>query len=284
MAAVGGFKRLIRFIDADGKIQYGAPLNEDLKAAKRWSNADPFTGHLTEQVISVKKVLAPIDPPQIICIGLNYRKHAAETGMAIPEHPIVFMKNVRTIQHPNDPVVIPLVAQQHGPEVDYEVELAVVIGKECKDVSEEHALDYVLGYTCANDISARAWQNLMQGRNQWCFSKSFDTFAPLGSVLVNKSEIADPNNLELSLTLNGKIMQKSNTADMIFNVKKLISFLSQGTTLVPGTVILTGTPEGVGVARKPPVFLQDGDKMTVKIQHLGELHNPILFEKKKSKL
>jgi len=161
-----------------------------------------------------------------------------------PTYPIVFTKNLGTIQNPSDPVVIPQVCRQNGPEVDYEVELAVVIGKPCKDVSKEDALNYVLGYTCANDISARKWQGQKLGGGQWCFSKSFDTFSPLGPVLVSPTEIPDPNSLDLSLELNGQTMQKSNTRDMIFDVKTLISFLSQGTTLHPGTVILTGTPEG----------------------------------------
>lgn len=189
-------------------------------------------------------MLSPLEPTHIICIGLNYKKHAAETGAEPPKNPIVFTKNLGAAQNPFDPVVIPPVAQQNGEEVDFEAELAVVIGKACKDVTKEQALDYVLGYTCANDISARKWQNAKLGGGQWCFSKSFDTFAPLGPVLASPKIIPNPNALSISLELNGKVMQNSNTGDMVFDVRTLISFLSQGTTLMPGTVILTGTPEG----------------------------------------
>jgi 2-keto-4-pentenoate hydratase/2-oxohepta-3-ene-1,7-dioic acid hydratase in catechol pathway len=159
-------------------------------------------------------------------------------------------------------------------EVDYECELAVVIGKACKNVSKANALDYVLGYTCANDVSARDWQ-LKFGGGQWCRGKTFDTFAPLGPCLVLKDEIPDPNKLRIQTVLNGSVMQDWNTDDMIFDVPALIEFLSGDTTLLPGTVILTGTPHGIGAARKPPVFLKDGDVVTIEIEKIGSLTNPV---------
>jgi 2-keto-4-pentenoate hydratase/2-oxohepta-3-ene-1,7-dioic acid hydratase in catechol pathway len=158
--------------------------------------------------------------------------------------------------------------------VDYECELAVVIGKACKNVSKANALDYVLGYTCANDVSARDWQ-LKFGGGQWCRGKTFDTFAPLGPCLVLKDEIPDPNKLRIQTVLNGSVMQDWNTDDMIFDVPALIEFLSGDTTLLPGTVILTGTPHGIGAARKPPVFLKDGDVVTIEIEKIGSLTNPV---------
>jgi 2-keto-4-pentenoate hydratase/2-oxohepta-3-ene-1,7-dioic acid hydratase in catechol pathway len=185
------------------------------------------------------------------------------------------MKSPGAVQHPGDAILLP----RHLPstEVDYECELAVVIGKACKNVSRESALDYVLGYTCANDVSARDWQ-IKRGGSQWCRGKTFDTFAPLGPCLVLKDEIPNPNALRIQTRLNGNVMQDSNTADMIFDVPTLIEFLSGSTTLLPGTVILTGTPQGVGVARKPSVFLQPGDTVTIDIERIGQLTNPVLAE------
>jgi 2-keto-4-pentenoate hydratase/2-oxohepta-3-ene-1,7-dioic acid hydratase in catechol pathway len=162
-------------------------------------------------------------------------------------------------------------------KVDYECELAVVIGKTCKNATEENALDYVLGYTCANDVSARDWQ-IEWGGGQWCRGKTFDTFAPMGPCLVTKDEIEDPNNLAIKTILNGEAVQDWNTNDMIFNVKQLITFLSGSTTLLPGTVILTGTPQGVGAARKPPLFIKTGDSMTIEIEKIGALMNPVINE------
>jgi len=163
------------------------------------------------------------------------------------------------------------------PKVDYECELAIVMGKACKNATEQNALNYVLGYTCSNDVSARKWQ-MNRGGGQWNYGKSFDTFCPLGPVITSSSVITDPNNLKISTTLNGKVLQSSNTSDMIFSIKKIIEFLSKSTTILPGTVILTGTPEGVGFARKPPIFLSHGDKVTIEIEHIGKLTNPVKNE------
>jgi len=204
--------------------------------------------------------------------------------MPEPEYPIIFSKPPSAVVYNGQDIVIPHIV---GDEVDYEAELAVVIGRPAKNVSEEEALDYVMGYTCANDVSSRIWQ-LKKGGGQWTYSKGFDSFCPLGPRLVPASEIPDPNDLQISCILNGKTMQSSNTKDMIFSVPKIISFLSQSTTLEPGTVILTGTPEGVGYPRKPPVLLKAGDKVTISIEKIGELTNNVVSEEKggiaKSKL
>lgn len=221
------------------------------------------------------ELLAPIDPVDILCIGLNYRRHAEEGKQAIPENPVLFMKNSTAVQHPNQPVVLP--RKLNSDKVDYECELAVVIGKTCHNVSKENALDYVLGYTCANDVSARDWQR-NGGGGQWCRGKTFATFCPLGPHLVTADEISNPNNLKIKTILNGDVMQDWNTDDMIFDVPTLIEFLSGSTILAPGTVILTGTPHGVGFARTPPVFLKDGDTVDIEIEDIGKLSNPVIDE------
>lgn len=221
------------------------------------------------------ELLAPINPVDILCIGLNYRRHAEEGKQAIPENPVLFMKNSTAVQHPNHPVVLP--RKLNSDKVDYECELAVVIGKTCHNVSKEQALDYVLGYTCANDVSARDWQR-NGGGGQWCRGKTFATFCPLGPHLVTADEIPNPNDLKIKTILNGEVMQDWTTDDMIFDVPTLIEFLSGSTILAPGTVILTGTPHGVGFARTPPVFLKHGDTVDVEIENIGTLSNPVIDE------
>ena len=213
---------------------------------------------------------APVPRPgKLICIGLNYRDHAAESKMAIPEKPVVFSKFSTAVIGPGEPVVIPSSSSQ----VDYEAELAVVIGRSAKNVSVDRALDYVLGYTCFNDVSARDFQ-FADGK--WQRGKSCDTFAPMGQTIVTTDEIPDPHKLSIKLLLNGNAMQDSNTDQLIFGVPRLIEFLSETITLEPGDVIATGTPSGVGFARKPPVFLRPGDVMQVHIEGIGELGNPIV--------
>lgn len=239
-----------------------------------------LTGDLMGQLVDTKetvsgKVLAPLMPVDILCIGLNYRKHAAEGGSPPPENPILFMKAVSALQNPDDPIVLPTKLKSN--KVDYECELAVVIGKECLNVSRDNALDYVLGYTCANDVSARDWQK-NGGGGQWCRGKTFNTFCPLGPVLVTADEIPNPNALKIKTILNGNVMQDWNTDDMIFDVPTLIEFLSASTRLLPGTVILTGTPHGVGFAQDPPVFLQPGDSVSIEIESIGTLTNPVVDE------
>ena len=214
--------------------------------------------------------LAPVPRPgKLICIGLNYRDHAAESKMPIPERPVVFSKFTTAVIAPGEPVVLP----DSSAQVDYEAELAVVIGRRAKNVNANRALDYVLGYTCFNDISARDFQF---ADGQWQRGKSCDTFAPMGPTIVTADIISDPHKLSIKLVLNGQTMQDSNTDRFIFGVPELIEFLSQTITLEPGDVIATGTPSGVGFARQPPVFLRAGDVMEVVIESVGWLNNPVV--------
>ena len=230
---------------------------------------------LTGQTVVATKILAPLEPAAILCIGLNYRRHAEEGKQAIPPHPVLFMKTATAAQNPGDPIVLP--RKLRSDKVDYECELAVVIGKRCHNVSRGDALSYVLGYSCANDVSARDWQK-DGGGGQWCRGKTFATFCPLGPCLVTADEIPNPNALQIRTLLNGNTMQDWNTSDMIFDVPTLIEFLSASTILAPGTVILTGTPHGVGAARTPPVFLKPGDEVTIEIEGIGKLTNPVVEE------
>ncbi len=232
---------------------------------------------VTDRRVTPGGLLAPLPvrPPNIMAVGLNYRAHAEESGKGLPRRPMLFMKNTASVQHPGAPVRIPTHRASH--KVDYEGELAVVIGRDCKNASPADALSYVLGYTAANDVSARDWQEEWGG-GQFCQGKGFDTFCPLGPALVTADEIRDPGGLRLTTTLNGCVMQDASTSDMVFDVAALIAFLSGSKTLLAGTVILTGTPHGVGAARKPPVFLQPGDTVSVRIEGIGELVNHVALE------
>lgn len=218
---------------------------------------------------------APVPRPgKLICIGLNYRDHAKESNLPVPEKPVVFSKFSSAVIAPGEPVVIPRTSQK----VDYEAELAVVIGRRAKHVSADRAYDYVLGYTAFNDVTARDFQF---ADGQWQRGKSCDTFAPMGQTIVTTDTMTDPQKISLKLTLNGEIMQDSNTDQMIFGVPRLIEFISESITLEPGDVIATGTPAGVGFARKPPVFLKPGDQMEVLIEGMGGLGNPVVAEQEK---
>lgn len=266
--------RIVRFIDDKGQIRYGRNYNN---GAAELLEGDLFTGlKETGTLCSVKKLLAPVAPPAVFGIGLNYHKHAQETGMEAPKYPVLFMKNPAAVANPGDPILLHPSCME-PPEVDYETELAVVIGRTTKDVSAAEALNFVLGYTAANDVSARRWQG-KRGAGQWVRGKSFDTFCPLGPELVTADELSDPQNLRLTCALNGKVMQDANTSDMIFPVAELVAFLSIGTTLLPGSVILTGTPSGVGFTRKPPVFLMPGDTVAVTVEGIGTLSNPVALQ------
>lgn len=207
-------------------------------------------------------------PRKIFGIGLNYRDHAAETGNAVPKRPIVFGIYPNAVAGPGDPILIPAITEQ----CDYEAELGAVIGREARDISVEDALDHVFGYLNLNDVSAR---DLQFSENQWTRSKSFDTFMPMGPYLVTTDEIPDPQALRISCTVDGEVMQDSSTGEMIFGVAELVSFVSQSLTLWPGDVIATGTPAGVGMARTPPRWLTPGDEVTVEIEGLGKLTNPV---------
>ncbi len=220
------------------------------------------------------KLKAPIpNPGKIICIGLNYRDHAAETGQPIPEYPTVFSKYANTVIGPDEPIVLPRVSQR----VDYEGELGVVIGRRGRYISEDRALDYVAGYLPCNDVSARDFQ---KRTSQWTIGKTFDTFAPMGPTLVTADEIPDPHALDIRVYVSGELMQSSNTQNLIFSIPYLIAYLSQVMTLEPGDVILTGTPGGVGDVRTPPRYLQPGDEVQVEVTHLGVLRNPVISEAK----
>ena len=212
-------------------------------------------------------------PANFFAIGLNYKAHAAETNSNTPKEPIVFNKSPNCIVGPNDDIVIP----KFSKSLDHEVEIAIVIGKKAKYVKEEEAQDYIIGYCICNDISEREWQKDRGG--QWVKGKSGDTFGPLGPYLVTKDEIRDPSNLNLTLDLNGKRRQTGNTSLMIFNFNFLISHISQFITLMPGDVITTGTPAGVGMGMTPPGYLKDGDEMILKVDNLGEQKLKVVKEK-----
>ncbi|WHX42686.1 fumarylacetoacetate hydrolase family protein [Mesobacillus sp. AQ2] len=243
----------------------------------------PLAGRLIEQnenrdavfPVSEVKILPPIPTPEkIICVGLNYIDHCRETGMEPPASPVIFSKYANAIVGHNDAVEIPI----NSNEVDFEAELAVVIGKEAKWISEEEAEEYVFGYTIMNDISAR---DLQFKDGQWSRGKTADTFAPTGPLIVTKEEAGDPHNLAISLELNGEVMQNSNTSNLIFSVPQIISFLSQSMTLKPGDIIATGTPPGVGMGRTPKVWLKDGDRMSITIENIGTLSNYVIANSQK---
>ena len=264
--------RIARFEDPQGAVHHGIPKSADRATRLVGHPCEPFID--SGETLRVARWLAPVAPVNCFCIGLNYRAHAEETGAAIPEHPVVFMKPTTAVSPPGAPIPLPR-ACEHGPEVDYEAELAVVIGRAARDVPVERALEHVWGYTCANDVSARRWQK-HAGGGQWVRGKSFDGFCPLGPVLVTADEIPDPQRLAITCDLNGERVQTGHTGDMIFGVAELIAFLSRDTTLLPGTLILTGTPPGVGFARTPPRFLADGDRVRVEIEGIGVLESPVV--------
>lgn len=262
--------RVIRFEDNNGNVLFGEQVDD---GTARLIHGDVLGDwEVTSGKETIKRLLAPVEPVNVIAIGLNYRRHAAEGGAQVPSEPLIFVKLTTTVIGPGDEIVLPASAPD---EVDYEAELAVVIGKTARKVSEADALKYVLGYTCANDVSARDCQ--IRRDQQWARGKGFDTFCPLGPCLVVDPDL-NPNTLPIRARLNGEIMQDSNTADMIFSVPYLVSYLSHQFTLLPGTVILTGTPEGVGCARKPPVFLKPGDTISVELEGIGTLTNPVVAD------
>jgi len=261
--------RIIRF-RSGGSVLTGEQVNDSTARVIEGDLLGSYT--VTDRTARIDKLVAPIVPTDILCIGLNYREHAAESGSAIPNHPMLFIKSGNTLNNPFDPIPIP----RRSDKIDYEAELAVIIGKMAKDVSRADALNYVLGYTCANDVSARDWQSDKSlGGGQFARGKSFDGFCPLGPAIVTKDEIPNPNNLRIRCLLNGQVMQDHTTADMIFDVPAVIESLSSTMTLRPGSIILTGTPQGVGFARKPPVWLKNGDTVIVELEKIGRLENPV---------
>jgi 2-keto-4-pentenoate hydratase/2-oxohepta-3-ene-1,7-dioic acid hydratase in catechol pathway len=263
--------RIIRFLDDKKIIRIGHDYRD--------GEATLLEGNIFESLQDtgrrtvVAKLLAPVQPAAILCIGLNYSQHARETNAELPQYPVLFMKNPAALNHPNDPILLPPSCLDPL-QVDFEVELAVVIGRAAKNVPAANALDYVFGYTIGNDVSARRWQK-HGGGGQWVRGKSFDTFCPLGPELATQDLIPDPQKLRLQCFLNGELMQDANTSDMIFSVAELIEYLSSGMTLLAGTVIMSGTPSGVGFARQPPVFLKPGDNLELTIDNLGTLYSPV---------
>ncbi|KAI0658683.1 hypothetical protein C8Q70DRAFT_993558 [Cubamyces menziesii] len=286
--------RLIRFVAAEtAQVHIGEPVDPKLdvglaihqrKPVKAYeivgSALDP-SAQVTKNVLTVKELLAPLSREEVglvRCLGLNYADHAAEANLPKPAYPVLFYKPITSLIGPEVPVTIPKHVQpvdKHLP--DYEVELTIVIGKAAKNVSEADALDYVLAYTAGNDISFRYHQMAV---SQWNFSKGFDNTTPIGPCLVAAHAFPDPQKVSLKTVVNGKTVQDGTTADQIFNVRQTIAFLSQGTTLLPGSIIMTGTPKGVGFVKKPPVYLKNGDDMNVWVGGgIGTLFNPVVEER-----
>ena len=265
--------RIFRYLDQAGQMGFGRFDEQGQTFLIEKKPDGDFES--TDQRITPFRLLTPIDFRCIYAVGLNYRAHVEETGMDVPKHPMVFMKAPTAIQNPGDPIVIPRFLRSD--KVDYEGELGVVIGRPCKNVEPSEALSYVLGYTCVNDVSARDWQK-EKGGGQFCRGKTFDTFCPVGPCLATADEIPDPSKLTLRTYLNQDKVQESGIDDLIFDVPTLISFLSGSTTLLPGTLILTGTPSGVGEGRDPKRFLVPGDEVTVEIDGVGILTNPVVEE------
>ncbi|MBV9940214.1 MAG: fumarylacetoacetate hydrolase family protein [Acidobacteriaceae bacterium] len=283
--------RLLTF-EADGKVRPGALLETngifDLSTAGFSSMLDVIEANSgnpqklqelltkasadTAYSLGTVKLLAPIPKPRkLICVGLNYRDHATETGSEIPSVPTIFNKFATSVIAPGENIILPKVSKSP----DYEAEFAFIIGRGGRHIAAESWKEHVFGYTIVNDVSARDYQ---RATTQWLMGKTFDTFAPMGPWIVTADSIPDPHNLDIRLEINGETLQDSNTRELIFKIPDLIAFLSSVFTLEPGDIVSTGTPAGVGVARKPPRFLQPGDDVVVKIPAIGELRNPVISE------
>jgi 2-keto-4-pentenoate hydratase/2-oxohepta-3-ene-1,7-dioic acid hydratase in catechol pathway len=285
--------RIVRFSRPDQSVGWGlasASGIQDLTLADRtlphstndlisnWSTWSDRAQRLSEDLApsdQVLTLLCPLtDPKKILCIGLNYRDHAIETGASIPSEPVVFCKMPTAMIGPNEPILLPKVSQ----EVDYEAELVVVIGRKLRNASEQQASEGIFGYSIGHDVSARDWQKNKPGK-QWFLGKSFDSFAPLGPSIATADSVPYPNNLRISCKINGEVLQDSSTKELIFKPIELVTYISQVMTLEPGDVIYTGTPSGVGVARQPNRFLKEGDVVEIEIESLGVLRNPCVLER-----
>jgi 2-keto-4-pentenoate hydratase/2-oxohepta-3-ene-1,7-dioic acid hydratase in catechol pathway len=261
--------RIIRF-HSGNRVLLGEQI--DGKSARRIEGNLFESFQVTDEVRPIDRLLAPLIPTDILCIGLNYREHAAESSSKVPANPLLFIKAGNTLNNPGCVIPIP----KRSTQIDFEGELAIVIGKTAKDVSKADTLKYVFGYTIANDVTSRDWQRDKDlGGGQFARGKSFDGFCPLGPVIVTADEIPNPNLLKVKTTLNGQIMQDDTTANMIFDIPTLIESLSSTMTLRPGAIILTGTPSGVGFARTPPVWMKAGDRVSIEIEKIGTLENPV---------
>ncbi|KAK6341486.1 hypothetical protein TWF696_008559 [Orbilia brochopaga] len=287
-AMTANWTRLIRFIaeedgqehlgNVDADTDVGVAVRDGRTVTARAVNGTAFDGTVTDKTLTVARLLSPLamsEVPIIRCLGLNYRDHAAEAKLPIPTDPVLFIKprTALTGPHPSK-IVIPKAAQDGTS--DYEAELTIIIGRTGKDIPEADALSYVLGYTAGNDVSARATQFK---DSQWSYSKGFDSAAPIGPVIVREGASIDPHKLGIKARYNGRTVQESNTAEMIFSVQQIVAFLSRGTTLERGTVIMTGTPPGVGAMREPKIVLGDGDDIHVWIEGIGTLVNTVHYEK-----
>jgi 2-keto-4-pentenoate hydratase/2-oxohepta-3-ene-1,7-dioic acid hydratase in catechol pathway len=284
--------KIVRFLRPDNSCGWGIQTDhgiQDLSAADqslptsivdlipRWSQFEQRIGGLIKKLgtsTEPLRLVCPLDRPgKILCIGLNYRDHAIETNAPIPDEPIVFCKMPTAMIGPNDVIRLPSISH----EVDYEAELVVVIGQRVKRATAEQAAESIFGYTAGHDVSARDWQKGKPGK-QWFLGKSFDTFAPLGPAIALSASIPHPDRLKIQCRLNGQMVQDSSTSELIFSPVALIQYISQVMTLEPGDVIYTGTPAGVGVARTPPLFLKDGDRVEIEIESIGRLSNPCVLE------
>lgn len=270
--------RVCRYMAKSGQVRMGLYYPEKPQLAKVIAGDIFGDFQVTDEVDIVDRLLAPVKPTTIFALGFNYGKHAEETGARLPTVPVLFMKAPTSVIGPEEKILLPLAGPDH---VDYEGELAVVIGKRGKNIDRKDAIDYVFGYTCANDVSARDWQmDKERGqKGQWVRGKSFDTFCPLGPVIVTADEFSGVPDLKIRTLLNNRVVQESTTGDMIFDIPTIVSELSRSMTLEPGTVILTGTPEGVGYTRVPPLFLRPGDEVRVEIERIGVLVNAVEMEK-----
>jgi len=277
-------ERFVRFIDGNGETVYGEPTAEDVKGKLEGKvvtllSGEPFTGFSkTDTKVAISKLLSPIaSTPIVECIGLNYAQHAKEANLQVPTNPVVFTKPADALAGPYDDVPIHLDAQS---QLDYEGELSVIISKDGKNIPESKALDYVLGYTVGNDVSARNFQvpaSVCGG--QFGYAKSFDAFAPIGPAVLLAKDGLDPHTFKYTTKVNGELRQETGTDDMIWSIKQIIAHLSRGTTLRKGTVIMTGTPSGVGLFMEPKGFLKDGDVVSIEVQGVGAIENKMVFEK-----
>ncbi|KAK3664083.1 hypothetical protein LTR22_005047 [Elasticomyces elasticus] len=275
MASPPQWKSIIRFEDNNGQVLYGEPLGDDLSKATVYEGSDILSLTKSDKVVEVGEVLAPYVPDTILCIGLNYKEHAKEGGFSLPKHPVVFHKSKNSITGPRAP--IPMPSESHAANIDYENELCFVVSKDAKNISAEDAQCYILGYTIGNDVSSRTWQAPDMCGGQFSYAKNFDSFCPIGPAIVSSKTVGDPQNLKITTRRGEKVVQSSNTSDMIFGIYEILSFLSQGTTVPAGSLVMTGTPPGVAMfASSPPNFLKSGEVVECEIEKLGKLRNEFI--------
>ncbi|KAM0666547.1 hypothetical protein MY4038_008167 [Beauveria bassiana] len=281
---MSSFSRLVRFLSNDGRSYYGDAIlphgESDISKATsaRIIEGDIFGEYkVTDRATDIRTLLPPLAPAHsgtVRCLGLNYADHAKENKLPEPKYPVLFFKPPTSLSGPTDPIPVPHMAQEMD-GLDYECELVIVVGKQCKDVLESEALECVFGYAVGNDLSHRDWQ--LKHGNQWAHGKGFDGWAPYGPGIVSARLIEDPQSLAIWTKVNGEVLQCGNTADQIFGVKETISLLSRGVTLMPGDLIFTGTPAGVGMGRSPQLWLKDGDVVEVGLDHVGTCVNKVEF-------